>query len=1367
MDSRFSATTPLFAHHNGEFVSPTRPLEIGLSNHVDVPSTTTYLASNPGMKHKKDSSFNSLSSVSNNSFQTAPSIELQERDFADEEEGDVTLYRPPFERFAHESSSSDATPIIGPNTANQEELETPKFPQEVGFDAGQTTYEEDLSAREPQAGLGLGSRNSAISITSYIETANATKVISSRSSPVKAIRTSMIINGQLSQSPVSRQTKKGFTPGERDLYNVAYNNKSFGTDTSERPRQLSRKSTLKKNSEVNLDDGNFAYLFIIAIHSFNAESLQNPDDVSICLSFEKEDVAFVHTVDESGWGEVTLIRNRKRGWVPFNYFSDTVKSVNTINPATKDQDLIESRSPLQTLLSACAQFFLHPQETPLPRNEGMTFEVAYINGIRDGVKAILEETDCVSRSNEFVQKNANIRKARKLLLANWYDLMIKADYHKHSTNPRHIDNLITLVYGVLNQAFEFFNLWSKEKVLQLEDADQENTRHTIVSADANTVLQSPGADPSVCLKNPPGAMSRLHEVYDLLFMYVGLILGRLDMIEHNPCGVEALEYIVHEIIILLRELLYISKSCSAIIQEKFQNAYENTLHKNLDPLFLLVSELVSCVKVLVTQTLQEDINVEKKKLLIKGGSYHFTDQGERLLEVVSSMTTLIWNSINGCSSYLRLVGDFQLSNERQYIDFQKIKMTPEKFFQKCSIGLTRNIGREELEKTLEEAKKQNGLDPTIRKRITRFSSIRVDNDNELALTYEGTQFLHDHLPDQKPFGRDSTFEPFKLDKIQDVPPHKDIDEINDKETINGELLLADDGTIVAASFRALIYKLTDELGKADEILQATCLLNFRSFGTALDLIDYLISRFDLSDRSSLYGSSTHNGQYSSRSSRIKNRRKLIVKVFQTWMESYWDFTSDYRVLPTMINFFNEGLSLYLPIEAKTLIEIAARLSASKPTSKAYKRGPKIRAQLKPKMVQQSRCNSIYSDISSTSANSRLSVFSLDEKIIEEYELNHVPNRSTSSLSLPLPVLNLGTSSLLSRRNCHDIERLVNHFRTATGRSIDKRAQGNAFVPKTETSLLIAEWNELVSRNTGSPTNMVHNDLNLIDLNPLELAKQLTLIESQLYMNIEPMELLDEKFLGKKLQLGLSPNVEAILNFTNELSNYVMESILYPNISQKTRSGRVKAWLKIALSSSYFRNYNSVASIMTALQNHAISRLEAIWEGLRKKDLKLFEYLSRIIHPNNNFKVYRKKLKRYMEDDSALFSQQGRSLVPVVPFFNLFLQDLTFIYEGNSTYKNPDAFRPHKLVNVGKFSKVTKTLDAISYFQVDYESQSEQAANINTLFDITDQLDGDTKNIKPVYPLQEFIMYELWRVNTLHSKNAERAYQLSLLLLPRK
>ncbi|QLQ78802.1 hypothetical protein HG537_0B01500 [Torulaspora globosa] len=1357
MDSGISATTPLFHHQDDDFVSPTRSLQINYENleesTLDVPDRQDKLT--PG--HWKDQSLKSLSSVSDTSFQTASSGHSEVRLDTDDEK-DVTLMSNN-ELIGFREELADNTPVVGHISPNEEDVMTPRYIRDYNAE-----LEEDRIPyyKEPQSGLGIAKTGSSITISSYIKTANSTKIASATTSPIRAIRASTIISKRAEKKKLEGRLQKESPSDNSRSNSVSSANVSSAPDLDKRPVGLSKAATLKKNSEISLYDDSFAYLFIIAIHSFNAESLENPEDISICLSFEKNDIAFVHTVDESGWGEVTLIRNRKRGWVPFNYFSDTVKPIESPGSTLSTHELIKSRLPLQELLSACAKFLLHPQESPLGDSKEATFNVEYINQIRDGVKTVLEMTGCVSRSNDLVKQKPELRKARKILLANWYNLMIKADYHKHSTNPANIQKLIDLTLEVLNGAFAFFKIWSTETMtVTIEDSEQK--AEDIHQATKSAQLPSASDRQMPHLVKPPTAMARLHEIHDLLILYVGLILGRLDLIEHNPSGVEALEYIVHQIIVLLRELLYISKSCSAIIQEKFQYAYENTLHKNLDPLFSLVSELVSCVKALVTETLKEDFGHAARQLSIKEETYHYTDQGQRLCDVVANMTGLISDSISGCSSYLRLIGDFQLPADRQNLDFQKIKMTPTKFFERCSVGLVKHIDKGLLKEKLFEAETDQDLNSW--KSVNRYSCIRSGAMDNPGITRRGTQFLQDYLQDQKPFGRDSTFEAFRPDELEQEKQDSKWDNINDKQLMLDELVFDNGGTIVAGSLRALVYKLTDEIDKPNDFFIATCLYNFRSFGTAIDFIDILISRADLNDSTSQFDCSTSNGPYSSRSSRIKNRRKLVSFIFQTWMESFWDSSSDYKVLSTMINFFNEGLSLHLPIESKRLIETAAKLSSWKPASKAYKRGQKIRPQLKPKKIQ-SRCNSIYSDISSTSLSSRLSVFSLDEKIIEEYELNHLQSRSTSSISLPLPVLNLGTSSLLSKRNVQDMERLVNRYRSIVKKSIPAPTP-NAFVPKSEISLLIMEWNDLVNRSGEVPRNLIHNDMSLVDLNAMELAKQLTLIESRLYLNIHSFELLDDKLLEKNLDQKSSPNVTTLLGFTNRLSNYVFETILSPQISLKARISRLKVWLKVALSCSFFRNYNSIASIMTALQNHAITRLSALWADLRKKDIELYEYLSRIVHPNSNFKVYRKKLKRYMKEDAAGTLSQDRSSVPVVPFFNLFLQDLTFISEGNNTFRNPESFRPHKLINLDKFYKITKTLNIIAYFQVDYDVQEERTENLSSFFNLNDQVDGDTKSIKPIPLLQEFILYEIWRVDTLYKETPDRAYQLSLQLSPRK
>ncbi|EDO18552.1 hypothetical protein Kpol_2001p57 [Vanderwaltozyma polyspora DSM 70294] len=1414
-DSSISATTPLFMDHESkkfDSISPTKPLDF--SRKMVGSGSIRSIGSIPNNNDYQRSGSSSTIATANESFTTAHSFvtdNIQSKTAKDYYQNnnqytDQQRSKHDFRNLLNTTGSNssvnrdmnynndndDTTPLVLPRPVmNNEDYDriTPKAGNQSVTSLGTSMSVGETSERLK----GLGLYNSRENLN------NGSNLVNNQmqSSPVKAIRVSRIINPSQNSigNGVSSMLPQPTESSEIESSPVKTINDSIGEDsfnfetttdsmelmtndsineTSFKDYSSYQESGLVRDSSINsLDEQSFAYLFIVATHSFDPNSLQSAEDASICLPFKKDDVAFVHNVDESGWGEVTLVKNQLRGWVPFNYFSDIIRVNDT--PSLKPDDyryLIDTRKPLEKLLTNSAKFLLNPQDTRLLSLSERTFNINYINSVRDGVKSLLELTNCVSRSNQLVQTQSVVRKARKKLLADWYTLMIKADHYKNTSSEAKIKKLVDLVFEVLRRSFAFFAIWSVEKV-KFESSAQSRSPKRLSQDDASS-LRSRSSSSSrsrqmYYLNTQPTAIGRLHEIYDILFTYIGLILGRLDLIERNPTGCETLEFIVHQMIILLRELLFISKSCSSILQSKYDDAYENTLDKSLDPLLSLVSQLVSCIKLLVTQTLKENGNSDQS-IQIKQDFYNSTENGKQLILIVSNMTSLIATTITGCNNYLRVIGDFKLGSDRRYPDLKKIKITPDKFIEKCSSGLVRKLGRDSLRRSLEVAEDLKPSNKSPKRRVSRYSSIRAGTSHELAFTYEGTQFLKEITPDE-PFSKDAVFDKFKLDDslaFGKLPLPDEGNDLHNREVMQNEIMYSNDGDIIGISFRALVYRLTDEVDKADDYFTSTSLLNFRSFGEVVDLIDLLILRFDTSNKYNLVSHNEKAGNYSSKSSRLKNRRKLVCKIFQTWMESYWNPSTDFEYLSIMINFFNEGVSKYLPLESKILIELAARLLLLHENTGKGISISQINDQLIPRDIVQHKSTSVISDSSSTfSGNSRSSIFSIDEKIIEEYELTHVTAPSNhTSISLPIPVLNLGRSALLSKYNMQDMERLVTIYRFVLN---------NASLPFSEVyfeaeedlNVLIKNWNYLLTVDKSTTSNIVHNELNLINLNPLEVAKQLTLIESKLYMSIEPFELVNENYLEKKSNLNVAIHVRMIMNFTNQLSHYVMESILSPEINNNDRVNRLRSWLKIALSVLYFRNYNSVASIMTVLQNHAITRLTFLWDLLDEKDTELYEYLSRIVHPNNNFKVYRNKLKNIMNENLPNGLHAAKSALPCVPFFNLFLQDLTFISEGNSNFRNPDSFRPNKLINIDKYFKVTKTISTVQYFQVAYDVQEDPSlSQRESFFNIPETIDVDTNNITPVPLLQEFILFEFWRVNTLYSKGQDRGYELSLKILER-
>lgn len=1389
-------------------VTPTKPLSLSKSPHEE------QLRFESNYFHRSSTSM--ATSNSNASFTTANSSEKLLKDY-----GLSTNFGFQEEGSQISESTSEQTPIVAPTVTfdnptplidgfEQEGESEPQSPDSFNF---VERFSENQPGQHSTTGLGISIANSSteenIRIDSFrngsgLERNAELKRLSVLEPTVSPPQSSEKISKKLERKSIHEAyTKQPFHLPDSDrntsidlddTINTKAESNTFQDSTlshdytyendliqkSPEHHAVERKHTFKRSSELDLDSTSLAYLFIIAIHSFNSQSLKNEEDIAICLSFEKNDIAFVHTVDDSGWGEVTLVRNQKRGWVPFNYFSDTVKAPQDLKGG-QDPNL-DSRRPLAKLFSSSAQFLLHPQDHPLPAGPGMTFSLEYINSIRDGVKFLLQTTDCVSRSNELVQNRPIVKKARKLLLADWYNLMIKADSYKYTTMPNKIDTLKNLVFQVLRRGYAFYNTWNFEKqtfirekefglIEPLEKAPASSYHEPKSSQTEKLKRVNAASQGFAMLPEAPFAVARLNEVHDLLFSYIGLILGRLDMVEHNPAACEVLESVVHQIIVLLRELLYISKCCSSIIQSRFKNTQRNetTLDQSLDPLLSLVSELVSCIKIFVTQTMGENldiVNSSSDAVSIKDEEYLYTEEGKRLITITSRMTGLIATSIQGCHRYLNLIGDFCLGEERSYPDFESSKITPEGFVKRCSIGLSKKFSSAPSNKPVPSQTPKQGLRHPYFKKVYRYSTIR-SGDNAMSLSTYGSQFLQDIVPDSTPLFDNSSFDKYRIEEDSSSADLQR-EAINNREKMQDEIQFDDERKLIGASQRALVFLLTDELNQPGEFLVSTFLLNFRSFSSTIELIDALITRFDITDKSSKFERGLNNGQYSSRSSRLRNRRRLVCRIFQVWMESYWDYQGDYGTLATIANFFNEGVSIHLPLEARNLLEIVAQVADRWMVSR--KESLPFSSQIVQQPISIPSRSSMISIETSSSSSKRSTIISVDENIMESYELTKLPSAHTSSISIPLPPLNVGTSSLLGKRNLNDIERILKHYHSLTSRTI-LGSSSNELRDNCDLENMIQKWSSLVnaSGTFDKSSSLIHNDLNLVELNPLEVAKQLSLIESALFLAVRPTELLNQNFIPKKKHLSASPDVERIVDFTNLLSNYIIESIVVPKISIKSRVKRLTTWLNIALSALYFRNFNSLATIMTALQSHILSRLSTLWDNVSEKYLDLYHYLSKIVHPNKNYNVYRTKLHKLATGFSPTENSFGKSQVATVPFFALFLQDLTFIHEGINDFRDPSSFRPNRLINLDKYFRITKIISLMQFFQIGYDTDEKPnflGSKRDSLFNFTGNTSVDTTRIKPVPVLQEFIFCEFWRVNTLYGADADRGYKMSLALAPR-
>ncbi|CAG8528266.1 3951_t:CDS:10 [Paraglomus brasilianum] len=253
-----------------------------------------------------------------------------------------------------------------------------------------------------------------------------------------------------------------------------------------------------------------------------------------------------------------------------------------------------------------------------------------------------------------------------------------------------------------------------------------------------------------------------------------------------------------------------------------------------------------------------------------------------------------------------------------------------------------------------------------------------------------------------------------------------------------------------------------------------------------------------------------------------------------------------------------------------------------------------------------------------------------------------------------------------------------------------------------------------------PPNLPRNmkKLRFVDLDPLELARQLTLIESKLYNKIRPVECLGKAW-SREEGGEIAENIKAMIVNSNQITGWVAESILHQSEIKK-RCNLIKHFVAVAEKCRILNNFNSLTAIISGLNSAPIHRLKRTWEMVNARTIQNLEALNKVMNSTKNFLDYRAQLHSVNP--------------PCVPFLGVYLTDLTFIEDGN-----PNVLKKNR--NLINFSKRMKTAEVIR------EIQQYQAVPYH---------------LTPVQEIQIFIKSHLQ-----DSRDVGDLYALSLSMEPRE
>jgi hypothetical protein len=205
------------------------------------------------------------------------------------------------------------------------------------------------------------------------------------------------------------------------------------------------------------------------------------------------------------------------------------------------------------------------------------------------------------------------------------------------------------------------------------------------------------------------------------------------------------------------------------------------------------------------------------------------------------------------------------------------------------------------------------------------------------------------------------------------------------------------------------------------------------------------------------------------------------------------------------------------------------------------------------------------------------------------------------------------------------------------------------------------------------------DLEVLDYHRKEIARQMALIDFELFSRIEAKEFLDQGWTGDEKEI-CAPNITRITQRFNTVSLWVATEIVRRE-RMESRAKAICKFIKIARRSLDINNYHAMIAVMAGLGSNPVYRLRNTWECVPSDYIRIYEELCTYTSHKDNFKL----LRTTMRDRPP----------PGIPHMGLYLKDLMFIEDGvpDQVVKNDK-----EMINFAKGRQFATILRDVQIFQ---------------------------------------------------------------------
>lgn len=210
-----------------------------------------------------------------------------------------------------------------------------------------------------------------------------------------------------------------------------------------------------------------------------------------------------------------------------------------------------------------------------------------------------------------------------------------------------------------------------------------------------------------------------------------------------------------------------------------------------------------------------------------------------------------------------------------------------------------------------------------------------------------------------------------------------------------------------------------------------------------------------------------------------------------------------------------------------------------------------------------------------------------------------------------------------------------------------------------------------------------NEWDIYKYSAEEFARQLTIIDYYLFFKlIQPGELIGQAW-SKKNKKERAPNVLNMIHRFNLVSEWVAKEIL-TGATGADRKRITELFIDIADECFKLNNFNLVMSILSAFTTSSLHRLQSLWDaklgGISSASQQKLRALQTKLSVEKNMQSYRELFKSVSP--------------PKIPFLGMYLQDLTFIDDGNNDFIDEEK----GIINFDKRMKLATIISVIQRLQ---------------------------------------------------------------------